>query len=87
MQGIYNYIPEANHVFLGYTLQLFCELYCKLEGKVIPVQAHYSRRGFQKSEALRFRESRHTKVIKLSAVDTGHSVDRRTMIRPEGLCQ
>jgi len=42
---------------------------CK--GKEIPVQACYRPRGFQEVEASRFRDSRHMKVVRLSALRTG----------------
>ena len=42
---------------------------CK--GKAIPVQVSYSPRGFQDVEAARFSDSRHIKMMPLSALSTG----------------
>jgi hypothetical protein len=42
---------------------------CK--GKTTPVQAYYSSRGFQEVETPRFRNNRHMKVVRLSALSTG----------------
>jgi len=42
-----------------------------MNGKVIPVQAYCRPRGFQEVEVPRFRDNRHMKVIKLSALSTG----------------
>ena len=41
---------------------------CK--GKEIPVQAYYRSRGFQEVETPRFRDNRHTKAVRLSALST-----------------
>jgi hypothetical protein len=41
-------------------------------GKAIPIQAYYSPGGFQKVEAPRFLNSHHMKVVRLSALSTGH---------------
>ena len=65
-------------------------------------QSHYRPRGFQEVEAPRFQDSRHMKVVRLSALRTGcfypqeiflvlisvrGGVDPRATVRPEGLCQ
>ena len=43
----------------------------KGKGKAILVHAYYSSRGFQEVETPRFRDSRHTKVARLSALRAG----------------
>ena len=40
------------------------------KGKTIPVQAYYGPKVFQDFEALRFQDSRHMKVVTLSALGT-----------------
>jgi len=35
-------------------------------------QSHYRPRGFQEAEVPRFQDSRHMKVVRLSALRTGH---------------
>jgi len=42
------------------------------KGKANPVQASYRLRGFQDVEAPRFSDNRHIKVVRLSALNTGH---------------
>ena len=57
------------------------------------MQGYFRPWGFQKFEAPRFRDSRHTKVVRLSAVSTGHLYPpgnipgthfRQTLSRPQG---
>ena len=65
-------------------------------------QSHYRPWGFQEVGAPRFQDSRHMKVVSLSALCTGRLypqeiflvlisvrgwVDPRTIVRPEGFCQ
>jgi hypothetical protein len=63
-------------------------------------QNHYRPWGFQEVEAPRFQDSQHMKVVRLSAVRTGHPypqeiflisvrgwVNPSAIMRPEGLCQ
>jgi len=74
----------------------------KCKGKAIPGHAYYRPRGSQEVEAPGFRDNRHIKVARLSALHTGRlypkeiflvliSVrgwfDPRTIVRPEGLYQ
>ena len=59
-------------------------------------------RGLQEAETPRYQDSRYMKVVRLSAIRTGHlcpeeifvvlvsvsgSVEPRAVVRPEGLCQ
>jgi len=39
-------------------------------GKPIPLQSYYRPRGFQEVETLRFRDNRHMKVVRASALHT-----------------
>jgi len=41
------------------------------QGKAIPLEAYYRPRGFQQVEAPTFPDSRHVKVVRLSALRTG----------------
>jgi len=43
---------------------------CLYRDEAIPEQAYWRPRGFQKFEATRFRDDRHKKVVRLSAVRT-----------------
>ena len=42
------------------------------KGKAIPVQAYYRPGGFQKVEAPKFLNIRHTKLVRLSAISSSH---------------
>ena len=42
-----------------------------IEGKALRLQVYYRIKEIQEDEAHRFRESRHTKVERLSAISTG----------------
>ena len=44
---------------------------CSCKKKAIPVQACYNPTGFQEVGAPRFSDSRHMKVVRLSAIRTG----------------
>ena len=69
------------------------------KGKAIPVQAYFGPWAFQEVKAPRFQDSRHMKVVRLSAVRTGCfyppdiflvpflSKAESTTLRPEQLCQ
>ena len=65
-------------------------------------QSHYRPWGFQEVEAPRFQDNRQIKLVRFSALRTGHLypqeiflvlisvrgwVDPRAIVRPEGLCQ
>jgi len=43
----------------------------QVNGKAIPLQIYYKPTGFQEVEAPRFRDNRHKKVVRLSALSTG----------------
>ena len=51
--------------------------YCRRKGKAIPVRANYSSLGFQQFEAPRYQDSRHMKVVRLSAPRTGRLYQTR----------
>ena len=64
-----------------------------MQCEVIPVQGYYRPWGFQEVETPRFRDIRYTKVVRLSAVSTGHLYSpgnipgthfRQRLSRPQG---
>jgi len=52
------------------TIIIIIKVKCK-EGKAIPVTVLYRPWGFQEFEAPRFKDNRHIKVVRLSALCTG----------------
>jgi len=47
-------------------------IFCKGKGNAISLQVFYRPIGFQKVEATRFIDNRHTNVVRFSALCTGH---------------
>jgi hypothetical protein len=84
-------------IWMLYSVYIYTIL---LEGIAIPLQAYYRSRWFQEVEASRYKDSRHMKVVRLSALRTGSFpskkysmfisvrgwVDLTVIVQSEGLC-
>ena len=58
-------------IFKTYTFKIVDRSVLVKKGKAIPLQGWTGPRGFQEVEAPRFQDSRHMKVVRLSAPRTG----------------